>query len=84
MSNTTNAVATIYGAEVEDRIMSALPAKLRTWLREEAATDICVVQIFKQWRAGATVDNIMAHLRGQQRRATRALYGANHPQASLI
>lgn len=84
MSNTIEAVATPYSADLEDKIMAALPAPVRKWLREEAASDICTVQIFRDWRAGATVDAILAHLRGHQRRSTRDVYGSTHPQASFI
>lgn len=82
MSNTSNAVRTPISADLEDKIMAALPSPVRRWLREEAATDICTAQIYRDWRAGATTDAILAHLRGHQRRATRAIYGAGHPQAS--
>lgn len=84
MTNTPNAPVVNMTFEMEDRIMAALPAPVRDWLRYDAPFDYSPIQPFKAWRAGVPVAQIMSDLRGDQRRATRSDYGASHPQASLV
>lgn len=83
-TNASYATQTKISAELEDKIMAALPKRLADWLRYEATTDICTAAVFRLWRAGNREDNILATLRGDQRKKTRALYGAEHPQASFV
>lgn len=83
-TNTLNAVTVNITQELEDKIMMALPDPLRAWMREEAASDLSPVEVFKAWRAGHPIDRILAHMRGELRKETRRIYGAEHPQASLF
>ena len=83
-TNTIGAAPTAVPQEIEDKIMSVLPGQLSDWLRYEAASDYCVKEIFRTWRSGVQVDQILFTLRGIQRKATRSVYGGEHPQASFV
>lgn len=83
-TNSINAQATSITQDFEDRIMQALPAELRNWLRYEATLNYSTVEIFRAWRAGHRIPNILAWLRGEQRKNTLATYGREHPQASCL
>ena len=81
MINTPDAVVTTLTHELEDRLMAALPQPISNWLRYEAASDISPAQVFRDWRHGATVPALLAHLRSAQRARTLSTYTSAHPQA---
>jgi hypothetical protein len=83
-TNTPSAIPTGVSQELEDRIMSALPKEVTDWVRYEANADVSVTEIFRAWRAGTSTPQILAWLRGEQRKETRQVYGASHPQAAFV
>lgn len=82
-SNNTGAVIRT-NHEAQDRVMQVLPRELKDYLRYEAPWDHDVVSVFREWRRGVTVPTLLRALRGVQRKEARQLYGAEHPQASLV
>jgi hypothetical protein len=82
-SNCPNGETTI-SPDLQDMIMSALPRELADWLRYEAATDYHPGEMWLAWREGHRPHSILTHVRGYQRKQTRKIYGASHPQASLF
>lgn len=83
MTNTPNGKIVLLTHELEDKIMAALPAEIRIWIRENAVDDLDPREIFRAWRSGMTPAEILNGLEAINRNKTKALYGWKHPQAFL-
>jgi hypothetical protein len=66
-------------AELHDKIMAVLPREIADWLRYEAASDYCVVEVWEVWREGRRPHALLSQMRAWQCAQTRKIYGPVHP-----